>query len=58
MKISLPSASHFYNPDGLLIHTRQADFKTKDGEKVRYIGEIQSDVAQRLQKRNRQDQEL
>ena len=55
---NLPSASHFYDPEGLLIHTRQADFKTKDGEKVRYIGEIQSDVAQRLQKRNRRDQEI
>ena len=54
---NLPSASHFYDPEGLLIHTRQADFKTKDGEKVRYIGEIQSDVAQRLQRRNRRDQE-
>lgn len=55
---NLPEASHFADPEGLLIHTRQADFKTKDGEKVRYIGEIQSDVAQRLQKRNRRDQEI
>jgi hypothetical protein len=55
---NLPRASHFNDPEGLLIHTRQADFKTKDGEKVRYIGEIQSDVAQRLQKRNRRDKEI
>ena len=55
---NLPEASHFADPEGLLIHTRQADFKTIDGEDVRYIGEIQSDVAQRLQKRNRRDEVL
>ena len=55
---NLPRASHFNDPEGLLIHTRQADFKSVEGEKVRYIGEIQSDVAQRLQRRNRRDQEI
>ena len=55
-QFSLPSASHFSDPDGLLIHTRQADFKTKDGEKVRYIGEIQLMLHKDCKKRNRQDQ--
>jgi len=55
---NLPGASHFSDPEGLLLHTRQADFKSIDGEDVRYIGEIQSDVAQRLQRRNRKDQEI
>ena len=55
---NLPEASHFSDPEGLLLHTRQADFKSIDGEDVRYIGEIQSDVAQRLQRRNRKDQAI
>ena len=41
--------SHFKDYDeGLMYHTRQADYPTTDGKTARYIGEIQSDAQQNL----------
>ena len=51
---SIGRASHFPDPNRLLITSRTGDYNVNTGltenrkDKVRYIGEVQSDVAQRI----------